>query len=90
MSCGNGCDKPAFCKDLCRACYMCLYRNGSTVRKKPICGTRYDSPEEMLTEAVIALSETKDKAGGHRRFMMAQLRYRRRRNTVKNPTHNSP
>lgn len=87
MTCERGCDKPAFCKGLCRACYMCLYRNGSTVRKKPECGTRYDEPEGALVEAVISLPEAADKAKAHRRFMVAALRYRRRRNTVKKPTH---
>lgn len=86
--CDNGDGKPAFCKGLCRACYMCLYRNGSTVRKKPECGTRYEDAEEMLAEAIINLKDATDKASAHRRYLVAHLRYRRRRNTVKNTTHN--
>ena len=74
MNCENGCNRPAYCKGLCKACDMCLRRNGSTIRKKPECGTRYDSPEEMLTEAVINLSEAKNKAIAHRRYLMAHLR----------------
>ena len=84
MTCDRGCNKPAFCKGLCRACYMCLYRNGTTVRKKPQCGTRYESPEEMLEEAVIGLAEARDadqktRTDAYRRYLMASLRYRRRR-----------
>lgn len=84
-ACERGCNRPAKRGGLCWACIRCLQRNGTTVRKKPWCGTRYDSPEAMLTEAVINLSEAQDKATAHRRYMMASLRYRRGRNTVHKP-----
>lgn len=80
--CDNGDGKPAARGGLCWACVKCVSRNGSTVRKKPDCGRRYESPGDMLMEAVVALSEATDKAAAHRRFLMASLRYRRRRNTV--------
>lgn len=89
-TCDNGDGKAAFCKGLCRACYMCVRRNGSTVRKKPECGTRYEDAEEMLAEAIINLKDAPDKARAHRRYLMAHLRYCRRRNTVKNTTEYSP
>lgn len=85
-ACDNGDGKPAARRGLCWACVKCLKRNGSTVRKRPHCGTRYETPEDMLMEAVINLSEAEDKAAAHRRYLMASLRYRRRRNTV----HKSP
>jgi hypothetical protein len=88
--CDNGDGKPAMRGGFCWACVKCLQRNGSTVRRKPHCGTRYESPEDMLTEAVISLSDAADKATAHRRFMMAQLRYRRRRNTVHKSPEDSP
>jgi hypothetical protein len=91
VGCENGdCPRAAFCKGLCRACYMCLRRNGSTVRKKPECGTRYEDPEDAVMEALIAAKEAKNKQRAHRRFLMATLRYRRKRNTVKNSPQHSP
>ena len=80
--CDNGDGKPAARRGLCWACLKCLQRNGSTVRKKKHCGTRYESPEDMLTEAVINLSEHPGDANAYRRYMMASLRYRRRRTTI--------
>lgn len=82
MNCERGCDRPAARGGLCWACVKQLQRHGTTARTRPWCGRRYDTPEEMLTEAVINLSEAADKATAHRRYMMASLRYRRRRNTV--------
>lgn len=89
MTCENGDGRPAARGGLCWACLKCMQRNGSTIRKKPVCGTRYESPEEMLTEAVINLSEAEDKATAHRRFLVASLRYRRRRNVRGNTVHKS-
>lgn len=86
MTCDACGERPAKRGGLCWACVKCRQRNGSTVRKRKQCGNRYESPEEMLTEAVINLSEAENKAVAHRRYMMASLWYRRRRKTV----HKSP
>lgn len=75
--CDNGDGKPAARGGFCWACLKCLKRNGSTVRKKPKHGVRYESPEEMLTEAVLNLSEHKGAKGAFWRYTVAHQRYLR-------------
>lgn len=90
MECEAGCGRRPKRAGLCWACIKCLQRRGTTVRKKPHCGTRYEDAEEMLAEAVINLKDAEDKATAHRRYMIAHLRYLRRRNTVHRTTDTLP
>jgi hypothetical protein len=93
MTCECGCGRAAAPGGLLSwACYKSKKRNGTVVRKAPSRGARYGSARATVFEAARSLAEADagDEGVWDRaiaRFLMAVIRYRRRRpNTVQKPT----
>jgi hypothetical protein len=93
MTCECGCGRAAAPGGLLSwACYKQRKRKGTTIRKEPKHGIRYVSPRAAVFEAARSLAdadEENDRVWDRAiaRFLMAVIRYRRRRpNTVQKPT----
>ncbi len=85
----EGCESEAKEAGMCWACIRALRRHGTTRRKRR---PRHDTPKAMVMEAALALADAEEDgtwAKAWARLRMAIVRYRGRKNIVRNQPHSS-